>query len=205
MGMLKKAASGVLALVPCSRTGSTLRAPKGLRPCWTDFFDHSPRLLTSMAPRAFTCPGREIFNKPIMKRRLFGDTKRLPLRRMSLICLLSGLTLSLSASLTILGASSSRNIEIYTKPPFFSPNQLTISVGTPITWKNRTQEPHTIVSDDCRFGNQCSFDSGFLGPNARYSLPRLKPGRYPYHCGIHPFMRGLLTIHPPSSFSSSDI
>jgi len=40
-GMLKKAASGVLALVPCSRTGSTLRAPKGLRPCWTDFFEHS--------------------------------------------------------------------------------------------------------------------------------------------------------------------
>jgi len=36
LGMLKKAASGVLALVPCSRTAGTLRAPKGLRPCWTD-------------------------------------------------------------------------------------------------------------------------------------------------------------------------
>ncbi len=33
MGMLKKAASGVLALLPCSRTESTLRASKGLRPC----------------------------------------------------------------------------------------------------------------------------------------------------------------------------
>ena len=30
--MLKKAASGVLALLPCSRTESTLRASKGLRP-----------------------------------------------------------------------------------------------------------------------------------------------------------------------------
>jgi hypothetical protein len=30
MGMLKKAASGVLALLPCSRTESTLRAPKVL-------------------------------------------------------------------------------------------------------------------------------------------------------------------------------
>jgi len=36
MGQLKKAASGVLAIFPCSRTGSTLRAQKGLRPCWTD-------------------------------------------------------------------------------------------------------------------------------------------------------------------------
>ncbi len=40
-GMLKKAASSVLALLPCSRTMSTLRASKGLRPCWTDFFEHS--------------------------------------------------------------------------------------------------------------------------------------------------------------------
>jgi hypothetical protein len=43
MGMLKKSASGVLALLPCSRTGSTLRAPKGLRPYWTD-----PRLRGGM-------------------------------------------------------------------------------------------------------------------------------------------------------------
>ncbi len=48
-GMLKKAASGVLALLPCSRTMSTLRASKWLRPCWIDpseklracFFEHS--------------------------------------------------------------------------------------------------------------------------------------------------------------------
>jgi len=32
LGMLKKAASGVLAILPCSRTKSTLRAPKWLRP-----------------------------------------------------------------------------------------------------------------------------------------------------------------------------
>ena len=38
MGMLKKTASGVLAMLPCSRTVSTLRASKWLRPCWTAFF-----------------------------------------------------------------------------------------------------------------------------------------------------------------------
>jgi len=32
-GMLKKAASSVLAILPCSRTESTLRASKWLRPC----------------------------------------------------------------------------------------------------------------------------------------------------------------------------
>jgi hypothetical protein len=43
--MLKKAASGVLAILLCSRTQRTLRAPKKLRPCWTDFFDHSLPLI----------------------------------------------------------------------------------------------------------------------------------------------------------------
>ncbi len=85
--MLKKASSGVpclrrsasrrqVAFLPCSRTESTLRASNNgelqrdlasnSRPCWTDFFDHSPRLLTSISPRTFTCHRREKFNKPIM-------------------------------------------------------------------------------------------------------------------------------------------
>ncbi len=51
--MLKKSASGVLAILSDlrarklgalrrsrSRTMSTLRASKRLRPCWTDFFEH---------------------------------------------------------------------------------------------------------------------------------------------------------------------
>ncbi|WNM58047.1 hypothetical protein [Candidatus Nitrospira allomarina] len=38
-GLLKKVASGVLAIFPCSRTKRTLRAKKRLRPCWTDFFE----------------------------------------------------------------------------------------------------------------------------------------------------------------------
>ena len=121
------------------------------------------------------------------------------------VCVIVGGGFIVSADRSQLEAASSRDILIDPQPPFFSPNQLTILPGTPLTWKNRTQEPHTIVSDDCRLGNRCSFDSGFLGPNARYTLPPLPPGTYPYHCGIHPFMRGLLTIHPPQSFPSSDI
>jgi hypothetical protein len=44
MGLLKKAASGVLAIFPCSRIPHTLRASKWLRPCWTDFFEPTRRL-----------------------------------------------------------------------------------------------------------------------------------------------------------------
>jgi hypothetical protein len=66
--MLKKATSGVLALLPCSRTGCTLRASKGLRPCWADFFEHSRRLLISNSSRLRMRPVGEIFNRrPVLK------------------------------------------------------------------------------------------------------------------------------------------
>ncbi len=120
-------------------------------------------------------------------------------------CILGTLIGALFTQLSFIDASPARDIQIYAQPPFFSPNQLSVTAGTPLTWRNRTQEPHTIVSDDCRRGTGCSFDSGFLGPNKRYTLPTLKPGQYSYHCGIHPFMRGILTIHPAQTFSSSDI
>jgi len=56
LGMLKKAASSVLALLPCSRTMSTLRASKGLRPCWTDF-EHSLPLMVDGSSEAFIAIG----------------------------------------------------------------------------------------------------------------------------------------------------
>ena len=74
VGMLKKAASGVLAILPCSRTGCTLRAsttgaPVGtlqaiLRPCWADFFEHSLQLMMAVSSWACMCHGSEIFNSP---------------------------------------------------------------------------------------------------------------------------------------------
>jgi len=64
-GMLKKAASGVLAILPCSRTPCTLRSSKWLRPCWTNFFEHSLPLMMSVSSWAYFCPLSEIFNSPI--------------------------------------------------------------------------------------------------------------------------------------------
>ncbi|MEC4681100.1 MAG: hypothetical protein VST67_10435, partial [Nitrospirota bacterium] len=66
--MLKKAASGVLAIVPCSRTESTLRASKWLRPCWTDCFEHSLPLTIRGSSGAFIGYWSAIFNRPGMER-----------------------------------------------------------------------------------------------------------------------------------------
>jgi len=100
--------------------------------------------------------------------------------------------------------ASSPQIAIQAEPPFFSPNHLMIRLDTALTWKNQTREAHSIVADDCQFRSHCSFDSGVIRPDHQFVLTRLAPGQYPYHCGLHPFMRGLLTIHTAHS-PSSDI
>ena len=97
---------------------------------------------------------------------------------------------------------SSPHIHIQPEPPFFSPNQLTISLNMPLTWENRTREAHSIVADDCQSRSGCSFDSGVIPPHKQFVLSHLAPGHYPYHCGLHPFMRGLLTVHPHQPLSS---
>jgi hypothetical protein len=94
------------------------------------------------------------------------------------------------------------HIHIQPDPPFFSPNQLTIFLATPLTWENRTREAHSIVADDCLSRSECSFDSGIIRPDHQFVLSQLGPGRYPYHCGLHPFMRGQLIIHHPQPLPS---
>ena len=116
------------------------------------------------------------------------------LRLCVLFCLLETLFFPISAQWTLWASSS--HIHIQPDPPFFSPNQLTIALNTPLTWENRTRELHSIVADDCQSRAGCSFDSGIIRPDHQFVLARLAPGRYPYHCGLHPFMRGELTIHP---------
>ncbi|MEO7861432.1 MAG: hypothetical protein ABIU05_13515 [Nitrospirales bacterium] len=102
--------------------------------------------------------------------------------------------------------ASSPLIAIQADPPFFSPNHLMVRLDTSLTWKNYTREAHSIVADDCQSRSQCSFDSGIIRPDHQFVLTRLAPGAYPYHCGLHAFMRGLLTIQTtPSPSPSSDI
>lgn len=69
---------------------------------------------------------------------------------------------------------------------FFTPQTVTISVGTTVIWTNRTNIPHTVTSDDGK-----SFDSGMANPitaGMTYSFKFTKPGTYKYHCAIHPEM-----------------
>jgi plastocyanin len=71
----------------------------------------------------------------------------------------------------------------------FRPQTLTVAVGTAVTWTNRDDIPHTVVSDDAVFKSKAR------DTNEQFSYTFDKPGTYPYHCSIHPKMTGQVVVH----------
>ena len=75
----------------------------------------------------------------------------------------------------------------------FSPAVLTIKPGTTITWINDDSAPHTVVSDD---GAPVPFTSARLSTGASFQQTFTQAGTYPYHCSIHPSMKGTIVVEP---------
>ena len=70
----------------------------------------------------------------------------------------------------------------------FGPQELTISAGTTVTWTNRDDIPHTVVSTDKLF------KSKVLDTDDKFSFTFNKAGTYPYFCSIHPKMTGKVIV-----------
>lgn len=71
----------------------------------------------------------------------------------------------------------------------FSPSNLTVKAGTTVTWINQDSTTHTITSDNGAF--QSSED---LNQGSNYTFTFSKAGTYPYHCSIHPNMKGTIVV-----------
>jgi plastocyanin len=93
-------------------------------------------------------------------------------------------------------------ITIESVSPYYLPASATVTTGAPVRWDNPTPSHHTVTHDGCITGGSCMFDSGSVAPNSSYMVPGLPPGRYPYHCSLHPIMRGVLIVIEPISVSS---
>lgn len=70
----------------------------------------------------------------------------------------------------------------------FGPAAITVPVGTTVTWINRDDIPHTVVS------TEKVFKSKVLDTDDRFSFTFTKPGEYPYFCSIHPKMTGKVVV-----------
>ncbi len=72
----------------------------------------------------------------------------------------------------------------------FGPVTLTVPVGTTVTWINRDDIPHTVVSTD----DSKTFKSKVLDTDEKFSSTFSKAGTYPYFCSIHPKMTGKVIV-----------
>jgi plastocyanin len=70
----------------------------------------------------------------------------------------------------------------------FGPQTLTVVVGATVTWTNRDDIPHTVVSTDG------VFNSKVRDTDEKFSYTFAKAGTYPYYCSIHPKMTGKVVV-----------
>lgn len=98
------------------------------------------------------------------------------------------------AALWLVAASSLSNAEppdstqIVIKDFMFAPNSLTVKAGSTVTWANKDDEPHSVVSDTGLFR------SGAVNTNETFSFKFDKPGMYHFTCAIHPRMVGTIIV-----------
>lgn len=66
---------------------------------------------------------------------------------------------------------------------------VTVPVGTLVTWVNRDDIPHTVVSEDL-----ITFRSRPLDTDEKFSFTFDKAGTYKYFCSIHPKMTAQVVV-----------
>lgn len=82
----------------------------------------------------------------------------------------------------------------------YSPNPISIKVGTTVKWNNIDSTMHTVTSGAPNTVSAGElFDSGLTAlimPSKTYSYKFMNPGEFTYFCRVHPTMVGKITVLP---------
>lgn len=70
----------------------------------------------------------------------------------------------------------------------FQPSRLTVRPGTVVTWTNESDADHTVTADSG------GWSSATVSHGQSYSRTFTRPGRYPYVCGLHGYMTGVVVV-----------
>jgi plastocyanin len=113
---------------------------------------------------------------------------------------IAGLAATLVLGVAVLGSGVTRfqasaqpnpsSVDIKIDNFSFGPMELTVPVGATVTWINRDDIPHTVVSTD----DSKTFKSKVLDTDERFSFTFSKPGTYPYFCSVHPKMTAKVIV-----------
>ena len=105
------------------------------------------------------------------------------------LLLLAAVILGLAAPRATAEGDKAAAVEIKIDNFSFAPQTLTVPVGTQVTWTNRDDIPHTVVSDD-----KTTLKSHPLDTDEKFTYTFTKPGTYAYFCSIHPKMTAKVVV-----------
>ena len=86
-------------------------------------------------------------------------------------------------------AATASAVQIGMKGLQFEPKDVTVAVGTKVTWKNLEDIPHNVVAEE-----GATFESDTFGKDGTFVFTAAKPGTIAYVCTIHPGMAGTLSV-----------
>jgi plastocyanin len=77
----------------------------------------------------------------------------------------------------------------------FAPDNITVVMGenNTVTWTNNDSNIHTVTSTAVPPG-AAPFDSGYLNQGQTFTYTFTVAGKYAYHCQLHPWMTGTVTV-----------
>ena len=118
-------------------------------------------------------------------------TTRTPKNKIAaLLCGVAFLNLSLFAlGGEMKNGDSTKQNRIEIKDFAFNPQTITVKSGDKVTWINRDEEPHTIVSVEKQFKKSTALDT-----DQEFTITAGAPGTYSYFCSVHPKMTGTIVV-----------
>jgi nitrite reductase (NO-forming) len=112
--------------------------------------------------------------------------------------------------------SSTNSTEVLIENFAYNPADITVPVGTTVTWTNEDDVGHTVTEgnpNSPKPANLRVFDSSgegptgkvaLIGPDQSWSYTFTTPGTYEYYCIVHPYMIGQITVTSASGSNTSE-
>ena len=80
----------------------------------------------------------------------------------------------------------------------FSPNPVTVDLGTIVTWANTDTAAHTATAGAAADGPSGVWDSSLIMAGSSFSYTTDTVGTFDYFCMVHPWMAGTLIVEDPA-------
>ena len=93
--------------------------------------------------------------------------------------------------LVLAAPASAATSTVQIKATGFAPASVTVNANDSVKWTNTDTKNHQVVA------NNGSFASGILAPGKSYTRKFVDGGTFHYHDGLHPTLKGTVTVKGP--------